>query len=172
MFNIGDTIIYSAHGVCKINDICDKTVSGITKKYYVMHPIENNHQLTISIPVDSDKVKILDLIHEEEAIKILESFKNPGVPWEDQPGTRLNLYSSIVNTGNRKEIAKVVNTLLRKQMEAELQGKKLYEQDRKILQNAQSILFKEMAIALNKHEEVIKEIVVNFIKGTSRTFLS
>lgn len=65
MYNIGDLVIYSAHGICKINDICDKTVAGITKSYYVLHPMDNKHHLTISIPVNNDKVAILDLIQKE-----------------------------------------------------------------------------------------------------------
>ncbi|MEC1526197.1 CarD family transcriptional regulator, partial [Neobacillus niacini] len=48
MYHIGDLVIYSAHGICKINDICNKTVSGITRSYYVLHPMENKHHLTIS----------------------------------------------------------------------------------------------------------------------------
>ncbi|MDQ6596090.1 CarD family transcriptional regulator [Bacillus salipaludis] len=43
MFNIGDLIIYSGHGICRVDDICEKTVSGITRTYYVLHPMENNH---------------------------------------------------------------------------------------------------------------------------------
>ena len=31
MYNIGDLMIYSAHGICRVDDICEKTISGITK---------------------------------------------------------------------------------------------------------------------------------------------
>ncbi|WP_045515859.1 CarD family transcriptional regulator [Neobacillus niacini] len=165
MFNIGDLVIYSAHGICKINDICEKTFSGITKKYYVLHPMDNKHHLTISIPVNNDKVAMLDLIHKDEAHEILESFKYPGVEWYDKPNIRLHLYSDILNTGERKVIAKVINTLMRKQIDAELHDKKLNEQDRKLMINSQNILFKELAISLNTSYEEINEMVIRLIKG-------
>ncbi|KAB2334409.1 CarD family transcriptional regulator [Cytobacillus depressus] len=165
MFNIGDLIIYSAHGICKIDDICEKTVAGITRPYYVLHPMENDHQLTISTPVNNDKVVMLGLMNKEEANEILESFKYPGVEWIDHANMRHTIYSEIVNTGNRKEIAKVVNTLLRKKVEYELNERKLYEQDRKLLNTVQHTLFKELAISLNLTFEEIHEMVIRLLKG-------
>ncbi|MEH7123834.1 CarD family transcriptional regulator [Bacillus sp. JJ1773] len=165
MFNIGDLIIYSAHGICKIDDICEKTVAGITRPYYVLHPMENDHQLTISTPVDNDKVVMLELIRKEEANEILESFKDPGVKWIEHANMRYNDYCEIVNAGDRKEIAKVVNTLMRKKIEYELNEKKLYEQDRKLLNSTQNILFKELAISLNLTFDAVNEMVINLIKG-------
>ncbi|HEY2420003.1 MAG TPA: CarD family transcriptional regulator, partial [Neobacillus sp.] len=61
MLNIGELIIYSGHGICKVDDICDKTYLGNTKTYYVLHPLVNSHQLTISTPVDNEKVTMTRL---------------------------------------------------------------------------------------------------------------
>lgn len=164
MIKVGDLIIYSAHGICRVDDICKKTFSGITRKYYVLHPIQDNHQLKISTPVDSDKVVMLELANQEEANELLESFKSPGVDWIDNPNLRNHSYSDILNTGDRKEIAKVVNTLMRKKIEAERNDRKLYEQDRKLLESAQNTLFNELAISLNKPLEEISKLVKKYIR--------
>jgi len=164
MFNIGDLVIYSAHGICKIDDICEKTVSGMTRTYYELHPMDNNHQLKISVPVNNDKVVILELLHQEEALEILDSFKYPGIEWNDKPKIRYSLYSEIVNTGDRKEIARVINTLMRKTVELALQEKKLYEQDRKLLNTTQNLLFKELALSLNTSIEEINERAIRLIE--------
>ena len=66
MFNIGDIVIYSAHGVSKIDNICEKTYSNVTKTYYELHPIEQTN-LMISTPVDNDKVVMLKMMDREEA---------------------------------------------------------------------------------------------------------
>ena len=39
MFNIGDVVIYSAHGISKIDNICEKTFSNVTKTYYELLPL-------------------------------------------------------------------------------------------------------------------------------------
>lgn len=171
MFNIGELVIYSAHGICKIEDICEKTVSGVTRPYYVLHPMDNAHNLTLSIPVHSDKVAILELLNKEDALEILDSFRYPGIEWTEKPSIRFNLYSDIVSSGDRKEIARIIITLMRKNIEAKQNEKKLYEQDRKLLTSTQSILFKELAIALNtsvdKIHEKINEMLMDHGKEKS-----
>lgn len=57
MFNIGDLIVYSGHGICCIDDICTKTYWDVAKDYRILHTVENG-KLTISVPVDNDKGKI------------------------------------------------------------------------------------------------------------------
>lgn len=163
MFNIGDLVIYSSHGICKIDDISDKTIAGITRKYYIMHPLDNNQQLTISTPVDNEKAVIQKLLNKEEAREILESFKRDGIEWIEKPQERGRTYTNIVNTGNRKEIAKVANTLLKKKQEVEIEGRKFYEHDSKLLINIQNILFKELALALETTTEKIVDKINSLV---------
>ncbi|RDU34625.1 CarD family transcriptional regulator [Neobacillus piezotolerans] len=168
MFSIGDFMIYSAHGICKVDDICEKTVSGITKTYYVLHPIDNYGDLTISSPVDNEKVNMLELMTQGEANELLESFRYPGLKWIENPNIRNRQYNDIVKTGNRKEIAKVVKTLMQKKLDAELHGKKLYESDRRLLDHIQHVLFKELAISLDTTVEEINEMVVKLVKLSTK----
>ncbi|WP_042463216.1 CarD family transcriptional regulator [Neobacillus dielmonensis] len=148
MFNIGDIVIYSMHGVCQIEDICDKTINGVTRTYYVLHPLKDNG-LTISTPVDNKTIAMQDIISISEAEQILDSFELPGVDWIDNANLREQTFTNIVNTRNRMEIARVLNTLMRKKHETELTGKKQSEHDRRLMSSIQGVLFKEMAIALN-----------------------
>ena len=157
LFKTGDLIIYSTHGVCRIDDISDMTVAGETKSYYTLHPINNAQKLQISIPVDSDKVMMLTLLEAKEAKEILESFRSPGVEWNPHPNNRNREFLNVVHSGNRHDIAQVINTLARRQSEAILLNKKLYEQDRKILENAKTILVKELSLALELSEEIIND---------------
>jgi CarD family transcriptional regulator len=162
MFNIGDLIIYSGQGICSIDDICERTFLGVTKSYYVLHPIENS-SLKISAPVDNDKVMMLELINKNEAEEIIESFRLPGIGWIEIASHRIQGYSEIVKKGNRKEISQIANTLMRKKYKAELSGKKLYEQDSKLLTAIQNILFTELAMSLNTTFEEINEKIKSLI---------
>ncbi|MDN7242994.1 CarD family transcriptional regulator [Planococcus sp. N028] len=167
MFNIGDLIIYSAHGICQIDDICDETVAGVTKKYYKLHPYESNHHITIRTPVDNDKVLMLSMIPKEEVTDIMDAFKEPALEWDNNPNMRLQYFSDIINTGERKEIAKVVNTLMRKKIEVKLDGKNLYERDHKVLNSTQTILFKELSIALDTTFEEVNQLAIRLINENS-----
>lgn len=164
MLNIGELVIYSGQGICKVDDICDQTYAGNTKTYYVLHPLENSHQLTISIPVDNQKVNMSRLINSDQAAEILGSFHLPGADWIENNHSRAQVYNDIVKKGNRKETAKVVNTLIRKKQQSERNEKKFAEQDKKLLFSIQNILFNELAISLNTTYEAIFEKVYKIVK--------
>jgi CarD family transcriptional regulator len=169
VFKIGDLIVYSGHGICRVDEISEKTYTGITKAYYVIHPIENNQKLTINTPVDNDKVVILKLMNKEEAENILESFNSAGVNWIEKPQLRGQVFKDIVYTGNRMDIAKVANTLLRKRHEIEMASRKFYEQDSRMLSSIQNILFKELAISLNTSPEAIVEKIKSMLRINNKT---
>ncbi|SFE59240.1 CarD family transcriptional regulator [Alteribacillus iranensis] len=168
MFNIGDLVVYSSHGICRISDICEKTFLETTETYYVLHPMEAINQLSISIPVDNEKVTMLALIEEDEAHDLLESFKEPGVKWIDNPHQRVQRYSNIVDSANRLEIAKVVNTLMRNELELKRADKKVHDRDHRLLYSIQKILFKEMAISLGTTMEDINNRVLDIIKTSEK----
>lgn len=161
MFNVGDLIIYSTHGVCHIDNISEKTFSGVTKTYYELHPL-NNVKLKISAPVGNKSISMLEIMNKDEAEDILQLFEKPGIEWIEKNHQRTQEYSQIVELGNRKEAAKVINTLMRKKQELERNGKKFPEYDRKLLLSLESTLFSELAIAL---EATIEDIYNHVIKS-------
>lgn len=168
MFNTGDLMVYSAHGICQIDEICERTFLNDTKQYYVLHPVEQP-KLSISIPVDNDKVNMLEIIHKDEAKEIIESFKEPGAKWIEKSNLRSQTYATIVNTGNRKNISKVINTLMRKKMETINNGKKFHEQDNRQLTFYQKVLFTELALSLNTTFDAIYNKVVRLIEKNVQT---
>jgi CarD family transcriptional regulator len=163
MFNIGDTIIYSVHGLCQIDDICEKTYSDVTRNYYVLHPLSQAN-LTISVPVDNDKVIMLKTTNREQAEEILQSFNKPGIPWVEDVKKRKLQYNNIVKTGDRRKIAKIANSLMRKSFEYSLDKKRMYDQDRRLLSTIQDLLFKELANSLDTSFEDISAQVDEMIQ--------
>ncbi|MBU6135497.1 CarD family transcriptional regulator [Clostridium tertium] len=163
MFKKGDLILYSVHGICKVDDICEKTISHIKKQYYILHPI-NETNLSISTPVDNDKVAMLELLTKEEAQETLELFKNPGINWIEIDRERSEVYNEIIKQWNRREIVKIANTLMRTKIDLEKNGKKFHEKDKKILLDIQSILFSELAFSLDTTSEEIAKTVNRYVK--------
>lgn len=167
MFKIDDLVVYSVHGICRVTDICEKTVLGDTKQYYILQPLEDNHNLTISAPVDNKKATIQSIVGKEDAKEIIDSFKDSGVEWYDKPNKRLNSYTSMIKSGDRNEIAKVVNTLMRRKIEVEKEDKKLNQQDLKLLKNIQTTFFKELSLALDTSVEKINRHILKLIKSAA-----
>jgi CarD family transcriptional regulator len=164
MFEIGDVIIYSEHGLCQIDDICEKTIAGVTRTYYILHPLAQEN-LQISTPIDNNKVVMLKTMEREEAEQLLESFKKPGIAWIEEHKKRYHQYLELIQTGDRKVIADIAITLMQKNLELKENNKRLYDQDRKLLQTIQNILFNEMAMSMNTSFEEIEERVNNLINA-------
>ena len=162
MFNVGELIIYSAHGICCIDGICEKIVGGKKRNYYKLHPVDD-YSLSISVPVESDKVAMLQLVNKEEAEEILESFREPGIEWIEANSERNQVYSKIVKNGNRKETSKVVSTLMRKKKKIEAEGRKFHEQDNRLLTHTQSILFTELAFKLDTTFQTINRKITKLV---------
>jgi CarD family transcriptional regulator len=162
MFNVGDMIVHSAHGLCEIDDICEKTYGDTTGTYYVMHPLADL-KLFINIPIDSKQVVVQKVMEREEAEEILHSFQQPGIEWIENVRQRTKQYNSLVNTGDRKEIAKVAITLMRKKREANGNKMKLHDHDQVLLANIQNIMFKELALSLDTSYEEISNKVKRMI---------
>ena len=148
MFNVGDTIIYSSHGLCHIDSISEKTFSGVTKSYYILHPL-NNPKLEICAPLSNKSNSMLELMNAEDAEKILNTFALPGLEWIEKSTHRVQTYSDRAKKGDRREITKIIKTLMIKKMEIERNDKKFPEVDRKLLSSMQDILFAELALSLN-----------------------
>ncbi|WP_338471698.1 CarD family transcriptional regulator [Niallia sp. XMNu-256] len=163
MFNIGDVIIYSEHGLCEIDDIRDQTFAGVTRKYYILHPLDDAN-LKISTPVDNDKVVMLRTMDKEEADLLLQTFNGPGIEWIEDSRQRNLKYGKIVQSGDRTEIAQVANTLIRKNLELKSNGKRIYDQDRKLLQTIQTNLFNELALSLETSYEDIEQRVNDMLQ--------
>lgn len=170
MFKIGDMIIYSVHGMCEVEDIVERTHRDVTRKYYVLHPLQDP-QLTIYSPVDNDKVIMLKPLEKDEAEVILQSFENPGVPWIKDVKQRNRKYQQLIKNGDRKEIADIANTLMRKEFENKERSKKLYDQDQKLLNRIQGILFKELSMTLDTSYENIIKKVEDLIKASESTIV-
>ncbi|HLQ94898.1 MAG TPA: CarD family transcriptional regulator [Pseudogracilibacillus sp.] len=161
MFNIGDLVVYSTHGVCQIDDIYEQTIIGKTREYYKLHPVENDQHLTINAPVHGTGISIMELMDKQEAKDVLQVFSHPTK--EDvniQPAT----YTKLVDDGDRKEIASIINTLLRKQAEAEEDNKKLNGRDRDLLRTARSALFTELSISLDTSVEKINNKILTMVE--------
>ena len=166
MLQIGDLTIYQEHGICRVDDIQEMTFGGKTRTYYILHPIDNHEKLTLNVPVDNVHNILHELIDQNKAKKILETFRTEGTEWIEKPQQRTRRYEAIINSGDRIEIAKVASTLIRKKWEIEKDGRKFFENDQKLLTNIQNILFKEISIVLDTTVEDVTEKVIDILKAS------
>ncbi len=161
MFNISDKVVYPLHGAGTIKSIEKKIVAKNIKEYYSLYipfrkleiliPVENCQDLGLRAIVSAEKIL------EIEAVLVLKD-SNSENNWNKRYRENLEL----LKTGDPLLAAKVVRDLCR------LDNKKpLATGEKRMLNNAKSILASEIALVNGKSEEEtllwIKEKVLDEI---------
>lgn len=102
---IGDCVVYSTKGICRITDVEEKVFDRDKRNYFVLVPIFDEMS-TYYIPqdYDSEKVHINPSLTESEALDLCEYVKtaNP-LQWITNPSERKQLFDKIYKSGTRKE---------------------------------------------------------------------
>lgn len=162
MFSKGDTVFYGSHGVCAIEDIQDQTFSGVKKSYYILRSYRDA-SLKLFHPVETENPKLTPIASKEKAKIILDTFKNAPSHWPERVNERSQYYEEILENENHIQIAQMMNTILRKQIELEREDKKLTTIDLQMVKNVSSILYEELAISLEVSIDEVKDKIDKII---------
>ena len=152
MFKVGDNAIYPAHGVATIKRIEEREVGGKKKKFYVLQVLEN--QMTIMVPTDNaESVGLREIISEQEVSDVYKILKKRDVKIDQTPwNRRYREYMEKIKTGSIYEIAEVLRNLFLLR-----HTKDLSFGERKMLDQAKSLLVKEISLAKQSQEEIIEQ---------------
>lgn len=150
MFEVGDLAVYPAHGVGRIESIEIREISGETQSFYIMKILDNN--MIIMIPVTNvNSVGLRDIIDADEVLKVYEIMKQRDIPPDNQTwNRRYREYMEKIKTGSVYEVAEVLRDLYLLKVDKDLSFG-----ERKMLDTAQSLLLKELAIAKKTDENAI-----------------
>ena len=123
MLKKGDVISYGTTGVCKVEGECEQTVKGQKKRYIVLKPV---HQInsTLYVPVDNDelKTKFKPLLTGDEIEEIIKEMPEESSLWKESSSERAELYSQVLESGDRKRLAQLVRTLYLRQKTSYCEG--------------------------------------------------
>lgn len=157
MFNIGDKIVYPMHGAGIIESIEEKEVLGEKKKYYIMRiPIDD---MRVMIPIDSiNDFGIRSIIGYNEFKDVIDIFSNWNSNLPDNWSKRYRSNMEKIKKGNIFGIAEVVKDLMSRDIK-----KGLSQGEKKILENAEQILYSELMLVTGLSLTEIRKIVSNAV---------
>lgn len=156
-FKVGENAVYPGHGVGRILAIETKEILGNKQTFYSVQIIETG--MKIMIPRDNVKsVGLRPIISLEEADKVVGILKEREVKIDNQTwNRRYREYMEKIKTGSVYEIAEVLRDLFVLKVDKELSFG-----ERKMLDTARTLLFKELSLATNGNglfeEPELKEI--------------
>jgi CarD family transcriptional regulator len=151
-FEIGDKAVYPAHGVGVIKDVERMEHDGQVYECYVLKILDNG--MTISVPVQmADANGMRQIIPKAAVEKIYEVLRDRKKPADKQTwNRRYREYMNKIKTGDPLEVAAVLRdlALLKKEKTLSFGERKMYDQ-------AHSLIVQEVAVAKDVDESKIKK---------------
>ncbi|MDR0632634.1 MAG: CarD family transcriptional regulator [Holosporales bacterium] len=157
VFNIGDFVVYPAHGVGKLVDIEEHDVGSVKIKLYVI-TFDKAH-MTLRLPIDKAVAAGLRGISaKDEMVSALQMLsvktKKKKVMWS----RRAQEYETKINSGNIEHLADVIRELYVYQL-----NKDQSYSERQIYQTALDRLARELSIVENIDEEAAIGRIQSFL---------
>jgi CarD family transcriptional regulator len=146
-FKVGDKAVHPAHGVGEVTAIEEREIGGTRAKFYILKILDNG--MKVMVPTTAaTQVGLRYVMSEKEATSILGTMRAREVAVDVQPWSRrFRVYTEMIKSGAPIEIAKVLRDMNRLKFDKELSFG-----ERRLLDQAKSLLLKELAIAKKKTE--------------------
>ncbi|MEA2102925.1 MAG: CarD family transcriptional regulator [Thermodesulfobacteriota bacterium] len=144
MYKIGDTVVYPAHGVARIELIEEREISGLRIPFLILKILET--QMTVMVPVsNAHNVGIRELIDKAGTKKVMGILAQKDVAVDNQTwNRRYREYMDKIKGGSTYEIAEVLRDL-----NILKRGKELSFGERKMYDTAKNLLVSEISISKN-----------------------
>jgi CarD family transcriptional regulator len=147
MFAVGEVVVYPGHGVCKIEKIVERIISGANKRFFLLRAL--GAEMCILIPEDKiENAGLRHVVDVQTAERILAILKEPDVDKVENNhnkqswNRRFREYMERIKTGNTVQIAEVLRTLSSVGL-----TKCLSFGEKRILNTSKALLAQEIAVA-------------------------
>ncbi|MGE4506021.1 MAG: CarD family transcriptional regulator [Desulfovibrionaceae bacterium] len=157
MFKLNELVVYPSQGVGRVERIETQEIGGATAEFYIVRILSNN--VTLMVPVKNAKnVGLRSVCTMRAGQVIFESLKDrsdftgyTGQNWN----RRYREYSEKLKSGDLADVAYVLKELF-------LIGKdkELSFGERRLLEQAMSLVSMELAFSLNRDQEDVREDIM------------
>jgi len=165
MFQVGDLIIYSGEGVCRVESIGKPEMSGVNKDrlYYTLVPIYREGK--IFIPVDT-KVFMRPILTKEAALELIRQIPQIETTiCQDRNQRQLTEhYQNLIQSHQCDDLVQIIKAVYLKEQVVRARGKKPGQVDERYRKRAEDMLHGELAVALGIDREEVASYIQKSIE--------
>jgi CarD family transcriptional regulator len=159
-FKVGEKAVHPAHGVGEVIGIEEREIGGTRANFYILRILDNGMKVMVPIGA-ATQVGLRYVMSEKEATGILSTMRAREVAVDVQPWSRrFRVYTEMIKSGSAVEIAKVLRDMNRLKFDKELSFG-----ERRLLDQAKSLLLKELAIAKKKTEAEMSDEIARIFSA-------
>lgn len=168
MFAVGDVVLHTSQGVCRVDDIRDEKFSGMRRTYYVLLPVEDNGKSTTYVPVDAPKSPIRKLLTEEQIREVIHISMNETTDWIDNNNVRKSAFTEILRSDDISRILSLMVCLYKRREKVLSQGKKFPVVDERIMTEAERKIHQEFSYTLSIAAKDVPQYIRTCIKEDAK----
>ena len=159
-YEINDTILYGADGVCQISEVTERKIDSKICKYYILNPVYDKKS-TIFVPFENDVLlsKMRNLPTKAEIDAALSEAVAKTPVWIEDDGERKEYLKKITDSGTIFQLLFAVKALYIHQNKQIDCGKKLHVADEKSLKDIEKIIFDEFAYVKGFERPAVKAFI-------------
>lgn len=146
--------MHPSHGVGEVTAVEQREIAGTRGEFYILRILDNG--MKVMVPTSAaTQVGLRSVMNDADANAILTTMRAKEVAVDVQPWSRrFRVYTEMIKSGSPTEIAKVLRDMNRLKFDKDLSFG-----ERRLLDQARSLLLKELALAKKTTEaEMAEEI--------------
>jgi len=164
MYQAGQFILYGKTGVCRVEGTVCRAISRekAARTYYVLRPLYQNGSILAPVDnVDSGRIATRPIMSREEAqifVETLPTLKSE--PYYNQNLAQLREhYREQLGSLAGRDLALLICSVYRKKQEARAANKKLGMVDQQFMDEAEGLLYGELAAALGIERDEVRDYI-------------
>lgn len=158
MFEVGDFVVYGTNGVCEVTSVGPVSLPGqnTEKLYYKLVPcyIRDTSILT---PVDNKSVAMRPVMTKDEAEKLIDRMGDIQELEITETRKRDQEYKEALQTADADVLVGLIKTISDRISERIATGKKVTSSDTRYINQAEGILYGEIAVSLGIRRDQVPE---------------
>ncbi|MDO4864525.1 MAG: CarD family transcriptional regulator [Ruminococcus sp.] len=149
MFEIGEAVVYAAYGVCIVEAVETRDLTGEEVEYYVLRPVGDGRS-RFYVPTSGSPLldKLRRVCTREDADELIAGMPETELlPPQDEIQRKAE-YRRIMENGSPRELVSLIRTLYLSRRELASRNKKLHSAEDRLLTEADDLLCAELSYAL------------------------
>jgi CarD family transcriptional regulator len=157
---VGDKADHPAHGLGEVIAIEHREIGSMSGEFYIIRILDNG--MRVMVPkASAPAAGLRPVMSGKEAEKVLETMRAREVAVDLQPWSRrVRAYTEMIKCGSPHEVAKVLRDMYRLKFDKDLSFG-----ERRLLDQAKSLLMKELAAAKKMTEAALQAQVDDMFKA-------
>lgn len=170
MYQAGQLILYGKTGVCRVEGIVSQTAPGekTARPYYVLQPLYQSGSIMAPVDnVESGRIFTRPIMGREEAQAFIEGLPAlKAEPYYNQNMSQLREhYREQLGGLTGQDLALVICSVYLKKQETQAGKRKLGAVDQQFMDEAEDLLYGELAAALDIDRDQVKDYISKTLNG-------